>query len=621
MSFNPTPEQEAIIGHDLTRHARILAGPGTGKSATVIALLDARAAEMGGRAKLLTFTRAATGELVQKLGEKPDIECENPSTLHSFCISVLLANPGLGEFPKPFRMADEWERGCLVEGSLARRLHIRKNHVRTLFGELAANWESLAPAEVPSIPMEERARFMGAWREHREILGYTLPSELPYALRLALQDHPELNGVDFSLLVVDEYQDLNACDLDVLRGMADRGCVIIAAGDDDQSIYSFRKAHPAGIRQFLEQYEGAADYALSVTQRCGQAIVRWANFVIQGDPDRAVGRALNPAEAAPEGKVGLFSFPSERAEARGVAGLTRLLIEERGLTPSDVLILLRSDRYGMFSRPIKEELEVLGIAYSDPNAVKEAFEEESARRSLAWLRLIENPEDSLAWASLLELTPGIGDRFFDLIYEKARAERITFARALLAARVDGFPNGPAVSRQRAIRIVDHVSGWAAGTAPPDTPEGGWVAWIHETLAPTEAPLPDALRTILEAVEDRIEAVRLSAYLNQAGPIARDLALEKADGVRIMTMSGSKGLTVEAAILVGLESGIVPKDGAELAEERRLLYVGMTRAKKFLYGTWARQRRGPTARAGRPHVAQPRQLSQFLEGGPVLTVRR
>jgi DNA helicase-2/ATP-dependent DNA helicase PcrA len=80
---------------------------------------------------------------------------------------------------------------------------------------------------------------------------------------------------------------------------------------------------------------------------------------------------------------------------------------------------------------------------------------------------------------------------------------------------------------------------------------------------------------------------------------------------------SSGLYVEAAILVGLENGIVPKDGRDLAEERRLLYVGMTRARKFLIGTWARKRKGPTARAGRAHAGL-RQLSQFLEGGPVKT---
>src|SRR5580704_14128158 len=109
MAFNPTNEQQAILAHDLRRHGRILAGPGTGKSATLITLLNGVPTEPPVRAKLLTFTRAATAELAHKLSEAENVVCERPSTVHSFCIAVLLSNPGVGEFPRPFRMADDWE--------------------------------------------------------------------------------------------------------------------------------------------------------------------------------------------------------------------------------------------------------------------------------------------------------------------------------------------------------------------------------------------------------------------------------------------------------------------------------------------------------------------------------
>jgi superfamily I DNA/RNA helicase len=228
--FIPTDEQNAILGHDAGRHDRILAGPGTGKSATVIAWLTHQNPD---RARLLTFTRAATGELVQKLREREDIDIERPSTIHAFCIAVLLRNGGVGEFPRPFRMADDWETDNIVEPTLARRLQIGRRDVVKLFSELAANWECLNPAEPTNVSEAARARFMGGWREHRQVMGYALLSELPYALRNALRDHPDLEGVDYHVLVVDEYQDLNACDLDALRRIAVRGCAIIAAGDDD----------------------------------------------------------------------------------------------------------------------------------------------------------------------------------------------------------------------------------------------------------------------------------------------------------------------------------------------------------------------------------------------------
>lgn len=274
--FIPTEEQNAILEHELDRHARILAGPGTGKSATVIAWLSHHKPD---RAKLLTFTRAATGELVQKLRAREDIAIDKPSTIHAFCIAVLLRNGGVGEFPRPFRMADDWETDNIIEPRLARRLRISRRDVFKLFAELASNWESLNPAETANVSAAARARFMGGWREHRQIMGYALLSELPFALRNALRDHPDLEGVDYRVLVVDEYQDLNACDLDVLRRIAARGCAIIAAGDDDQSIYSFRKAHPQGIRSFLDEYPEAADYPLTLTRRCPRRIVGWANYV------------------------------------------------------------------------------------------------------------------------------------------------------------------------------------------------------------------------------------------------------------------------------------------------------------------------------------------------------
>jgi len=126
-----------------------------------------------------------------------------------------------------------------------------------------------------------------------------------------------------------------------------------------------------------------------------------------------------------------------------------------------------------------------------------------------------------------------------------------------------------------------------------------------------------LAELLLSLDGIVEADQgLGRYLGQIAPLGKDLALAHSEGVRIMTMGGSKGLTVQATIIAALEEGIVPRPDADLAEERRLLYVGMTRARKFLFGTWARRRRGPTARAGAARVALRRQHSGFLNGGPV-----
>src|SRR5271157_5164915 len=214
MPYVPTGEQTAILGHDYHRHARVLAGPGTGKSATLVALLDQLVGQRPApRIKLLTFTRAATAELAKKVSDHPDAAAERPSTVHSFSISVLLRNPGTGHFPQPLRIADTWEDDEIVKPTLARRINVRVTKLDDLIREMASNWEFLEQRQLPKVDPAERARFLAAWHEHREAYGYTLLAELPFALRQALHDHAGLDGVEYDVLIVDEYQDLNACDL------------------------------------------------------------------------------------------------------------------------------------------------------------------------------------------------------------------------------------------------------------------------------------------------------------------------------------------------------------------------------------------------------------------------
>src|SRR5438132_1642628 len=115
MSFDPTPEQRRLLAHDPHTHGVLLAGPGTGKSAAMVAYVEQLAnEEQPPRVRLLTFTRAATFELALKVSEHPALAAQSPSTIHSFAISVLMRNPGAANFPQPLCMADDWERKNIV---------------------------------------------------------------------------------------------------------------------------------------------------------------------------------------------------------------------------------------------------------------------------------------------------------------------------------------------------------------------------------------------------------------------------------------------------------------------------------------------------------------------------
>jgi DNA helicase-2/ATP-dependent DNA helicase PcrA len=177
-----TSEQQRLIAHNPKIHARLEAGPGTGKSFTLVAYLDSLLDQPDPpRVRLLTFTRAATAELAEKLGESPTAQALRPSTIHSFAISVLLRNPGTGRFPEPLRIADSWEDDRIVLETLKDVSGFSKTRLKgDLRPKMEANWESLELDPDFVVLGSDKARFLGAWEEHRGILGYTLLGELPY---------------------------------------------------------------------------------------------------------------------------------------------------------------------------------------------------------------------------------------------------------------------------------------------------------------------------------------------------------------------------------------------------------------------------------------------------------
>lgn len=197
-----SPEQELIIAHELGRHGRVLAGPGTGKSTTVLELakrlLNANP-EAG--VKVVTFTRAATAELLEKVLEVGDVVVE-PSTLHGFALSILKRNPGKAPLPEPLRIPDDWESRFLTRADLADRLRQQGHHVtvatvQKLESEMAAKWESLDPSLqlLADIDPALRNAYLSAWEWHRRVFGYSLFAEMPLYAGQLVNDHDDIDLV------------------------------------------------------------------------------------------------------------------------------------------------------------------------------------------------------------------------------------------------------------------------------------------------------------------------------------------------------------------------------------------------------------------------------------------
>ena len=249
------PEQKEAAGH-IGSHARLLAGPGTGKTLTLtrrVCFLIQECGVLPENIQVITFTRAAAGELRKRVAN--ETQCEplpNVSTLHSFALSELLRNSALVRtLPLPLRIADDWEERNIIKEDLNKLVGLNDiRQVGKLLTQMSSGWQSLTVDEASWEENFPNAKFIRNWQQHRKIYGYTLRSELVYQLRKILEEQKKFSfKTSIKHLLVDEYQDLNRCDLDVIMFISNCGAEVYIAGDDDQSIYGFRNAHPSNPTQ------------------------------------------------------------------------------------------------------------------------------------------------------------------------------------------------------------------------------------------------------------------------------------------------------------------------------------------------------------------------------------
>ena len=306
----------------------------------------------------LTFSRAAARELRERLevllgsetGDRPAV-----STLHAWSLRQLLRNHGAPSLPHPIRIADDYDERWVIQEELKELAGMNVRRVRDELQALASDWETLAADDDEWERRFPNPQFLGAWRRHREIYGYTLRAELVYAVKKALDEDENFElERDFTHVLVDEYQDLNRCEIRVIQQLIAGERRLFVAGDDDQSIYGFRNAFPLGLREFGESYPGAHDGELEECHRCDRAILRLALAVAEQDVDR-IPKELHARPDAGEGVVETYRFPNGTSEARGIAELCRRLRDDEGVEPGGILVLLRSDPQHVYSDPIVEE--------------------------------------------------------------------------------------------------------------------------------------------------------------------------------------------------------------------------------------------------------------------------
>ena len=610
-------EQQQFIDGSLDGHSRLLAGPGTGKSYTSVALLE-RLATMDPkpRCHMITFTRAATKELQGKFQEHGgDLTERAPSTAHAFAMSVLMrGDPGT-----KVRMADDWEKRYLIEELVRARLvaaghKVNIREVQQLTSEMAAGWESLDHQKLDLVdrnPALAQA-FLGAWHEAQARLGFMHVSEIPFKACQLLEDRDIDTEVD--VLIVDEFQDLNHAEVRFIQLLSPM-LRVVAIGDDDQSIYSWRQAAPHALLEFCNDYSAPA-FELSSCYRCGENVLAPARAVIASAPGRPPKAPLVSCRE----ETGVFAhlrFSTSTAEFDNVAAIIRARVAS-GVNPNDIAVLVRSSA-DKFRDDLLQRLAPHGIQVTNPEWVRQALSETEVRRLLALARLAVDPEDSIAWLALLATTSGIALKTLLAVYIRACNEATTLYSALAQEEVEGYLSLAAGVRTRVAaavalghELIAELRGEQEGAI---LGPGGWGEWL---LAHGDqgALSQDARRMFNEVGAQLLEGgeTSLGGFVNQLGPMALDLADNEDGAVRLMTMARSKGLTVNTAIMLAVDDSTLPSPRGNLDEERRILYVAMTRATDVSIITFAQRRTGATQRVGEGGSGQ-RSRSRFLTGLP------
>ena len=403
----------------------------------------------------------------------------------------------------------------------------------------------------------------------------------------------------FDQILVDEFQDTNAIQYAWLRLLAGDSVRITAVGDDDQSIYGWRGAKVENILNFNHDYPETTIVRLEQNYRSTKNILSAANAVISHNTDR-LGKNLWTEEIEGE-PISLYASFNEHDEARFISGTIDDWVKNGGMR-DEVSVLYRSNAQ---SRVLEEALLRAQIPYRIYGGQK-FYERQEIRNALAYLRLVVNRNDDAAFERIVNTpTRGIGDKTIEVLRGLARGENISMWDAVKLAISGKNFTGRALSAVQAFMdLINKLDKNFSDLSLPDqtdsvVTESGLIDFYRREKGDRGQSRIENLEELVVACRafepDDAEQSALPQFLDQAALDAGDKqAGENEDAVQLMTLHSSKGLEFSIVFLAGMEENLFPhkmsiEDPVRLEEERRLAYVGITRAMKKLYLTFAESR--------------------------------
>jgi len=602
---------EAIEGPVL-----VLAGAGTGKTR----VLTTRLAHilMQNRANLgemlaVTFTNKAAGEMKERVSHLVGRPVEGwwVGTFHAIGARILRANAELVGLTPKFTILDADDQVRLIKQLLDVHDIDEKRYPPRAISGIIQRWKDrgFLPDKVPTSDAEHGdGKVLDLYQDYQARLQTLNAVDFGDLLLLCLklfQENPEVLKQyqrRFRYVLVDEYQDTNVAQYLWLRLLGQEHRNVCCVGDDDQSIYSWRGAEVGNILRFEEDFPGARVVRLERNYRSTPHILAAASELIKFNEGR-LGKTLwtdvNEGE-----KIRVRGVWDGEAEAR-LIGEEIEAYQVKGENLRNMAVLVRA---GFQTREFEERFITLGVPYRVIGGPR-FYERQEIRDAVAYLRVVSQPDDDLAFERIVNTpTRGIGKTSLQVIHVYARAERISLTRAITAlSETDELRPQARKALTDIMAMFDRWRMQSATQVPAELckqilEDSGYIDMWRAKKDPDAPGRLDNLKELVVALED---FETLGAFLEHVSLVMENEERSDIDKVNIMTLHGAKGLEFQTVFLPGWEEGLFPNQRsldegglASLEEERRLAYVGITRARvramvsfaanRRVYGQWQSQ---------------------------------
>jgi DNA helicase-2/ATP-dependent DNA helicase PcrA len=639
--LNP-PQREAVLHGD--GPLLILAGAGSGKTRVITCRIAHLIRERGvhpGNILAVTFTNKAATEMRERLERLLAMPLRGLwiSTFHAACVRILRQHINALGYKKSFVIYDETDRSSLIKTCM-QDLRIDDKHYqpRAVIARISALKNNLTDPE----QFAKRSAGFGfddaVYRTYslynerlKESGGVDFDDLLMLTVRL-LERHPDVLAYYqqlFHHVLIDEYQDTNHAQYRLVRLLTAKSRSLCVVGDDDQSIYKFRGADITNILNFEKDYPDTTIIKLEQNYRSTENILGAASAVVKrnlGRKDKTLWTSRRGGE-----QILCYTAVDEKDEARFICRNIEQFIDD-GRALAEIAVLYRTNAQ---SRALEDALRNRGIAYRIFGGLR-FYDRKEIKDIIAYLRVLHNPADAVSLRRIINVPArGIGDTTVDRLERTAQQKGVS----LYEAAMD--PAGADVSTAAARKlgeftgIMERLRAGLDGLALTDLvrkviEDSGYVRSLEEERTIEARIRIENLTELLTATEDFQEQNRdatLPAFLDQVALIT-DMEQQSAgegkgrttaNSVTLMTLHNAKGLEFPVVFMAGMEEGLFPharsaESEEELEEERRLCYVGMTRAKERLILTHASERRI----YGYP---QANLISRFVEEIPAELIER